>query len=459
MSVDRLPRDFRLLIASGLLLLAFAFAWLQSSRASEPVALTPVLTGETEYCLTCHAGLPEISPSHPVDVFGCVLCHGGERLALDPDLAHSTLRGGANPSDLSVVEASCGGSACHSGDEASGRNHIQRVLTSVQSTYAGAIASIRFTFGAQPDLSAYLGIQAVSDDTTDTGFFSLAVFDPASETHPSVQKFAQECLTCHLWAEPRPGKKYARFTGCAACHTPLFDSPPIFGENGGSQRGVHRLTTAIPYTQCNTCHNRGNYDLRAMTFLERSDAPTTRLEDYYQPIAQFVKCEYTLDCVDCHTRTEVMGDGDLHPNQKSIQYVQCKTCHGTPTELPRTQTLTDPEDLAFTLAFLNPVIDLKLGDTILITEQGEPLWNIRLLPAFGGEALPSPLGRGAGGEGLPLPLGEGRGEGLTFEMFGKATRQYFTFRTVVGSDCQQSGQDQSSAYCHTCHAVERHVHP
>ncbi|GAB4504406.1 MAG: hypothetical protein Fur0043_14000 [Anaerolineales bacterium] len=426
------------LLGSVLLLAAILLAWRQGTRPPQPVALTPVLTGQTEYCLTCHADLPEISPSHPVDVFGCVICHGGERLALDPSLAHSTLRGGANPSDLSVVEASCGGSNCHSGDEAAGRNHIQRVLTSVQATYAGAIASIRYAFGAQPDLHPRLGVQAVSDPVTRTGIPSLAAFDPAAESNPSIQKFGQECLTCHLWAEPRSGPAYARFTGCAACHTPLTPSPSPSGRGepfslssgeGQGEGKQHTLTTAISYTQCNTCHNRGNYDLRAMTFVERTDQPTTRLEDYYQPIAQFVQCEWTLDCIDCHTRVEAMGDGDLHPNQKSIQYVQCKTCHGTPTELPLTKTLTDPEDLAFTLAFLNPVIDLKLGDTILITETGEPLWNIRLLP---------------------------NGD---YEMYGKATRQYFTFRPVMSSGCQQSGEDQSSAYCHTCHAVERHVHP
>jgi len=425
-----------LALSSLLLLLSLLLAWWQTSRAPQPVALTPVLTGETEYCLTCHADLPEISPSHPVDVFGCVLCHGGERLALDADLAHSTLRGGANPSDLSVVEASCGGGNCHSGSEAAGRDHIQRVMTSVQSTYTGAIASIRFTFGAQADLSPRYGIHAVTDEQTQTGIVSLQAFDPAAETNPMIQKFGENCLTCHLWAEPRPGQAYARFTGCAACHTVL---PSPLGGGAGGEGQIHTLTTAIPYTQCNTCHNRGNYNLRTMTFDERSDQPTTRLDDYYQPIAQFVRCEWTLDCVDCHTRIEAMGDGDLHPDQASIQYVQCKTCHGTPTELPRTQTLTDPEDLAFKLAFLNPVIDLKLGDTILVTETGEPLWNIRLLS--------SPSGGGAGGEGI------------LFEMYGKATRQYFTFRPVMGSGCTQSGEDQSSSYCHQCHAVERHAHP
>jgi hypothetical protein len=104
---------FLLLIASGMLIITISLLWWLDFRQPTPVALTPTLSGETEYCITCHADLPEISASHPVEAFGCVSCHGGERLALNADLAHSSMRGGANPSALSVVEASCGGSNCH----------------------------------------------------------------------------------------------------------------------------------------------------------------------------------------------------------------------------------------------------------------------------------------------------------------------------------------------------------
>ncbi len=428
--------NLQLLTTSGILLFSLALAWWTDSRTPEPVALTPTLTGQPEYCLTCHADLPEISPSHPVETFGCVTCHGGERLALAADVAHSSLRGGANPSDLTVVEQSCGGSDCHSGESADGRDHIQRVKTSLQSTYTGAITSVRYTFGSQPELYPQFGALTVTDTDTKTGIIALQTYNPATETNPLLQTFGQNCLTCHLNAVPRDGADYARFTGCSACHSPL----PNSGEGNGVRAQTHTLTTAIPYTQCNTCHNRGNYDLRQMTFVERADQPTQRIDDYYQPLAEFFQCEYTLDCVDCHTRAEAMGDGDLHPDQASLQYVQCKTCHGTLNELPLTQTLTDPDDLAFKLAFLNPVLDLQLGDTIIVTEQGEPLWNIRLLP--------SPFGGGAGGEGI------------TFEMIGKATKQYFTFRPVLGTACQQNPAEQESQYCHKCHAVERdHAHP
>jgi len=406
-----------LLIASAVLLVAAGVAWWLQTRTPEPVALTPTLTGETEYCLTCHADVVEISPSHPVETFGCVICHGGERLALDANLAHSSMRGRANPSDLAVVERSCGGENCHNGVAHDERDHIQRVMTSIQVNYTGAITSILFTFGAWPNRTPTFGAITVTDTSlpSQTGILHLDQFDPNAWDNPSVQAFSEKCLTCHIEAIPADGEQYQRYSGCAACHTPTQ----------GMESVIHKLTTAISYTQCNTCHNRGNYDMRAMTFVERTDDSVLRIDNYYQPIAQFTQCEYTLDCVDCHTRTEVMGDGDIHATKADIQYIQCKTCHGTPTELPLTKTLTDLDDIAFRLVFLDPVVNLEPGDTILVTEQGEPLWNTRPLPDD------------------------------TYEMVGKATRQYFTFRPVLSSNCTQSGDDQSSAYCHTCHAVER----
>ena len=415
-------RRYLIFIGAGLLLLSVLAAWGASARGPKPVELVPTLTGKPEYCLTCHGDLPQISSSHPIKTFGCVICHGGEALALDANLAHSTMRGGANPSDLTVVEQSCGGSQCHSGSAAEDRDHIQRVMRSVQSTYSGAIASMLYTFGAQPDLTARYGMHAVTDDqiTTSTGVAELQAFNAAQFNNSSVSQFAANCTTCHINAKPNEGAEYARWNGCSTCHTP--QAPDQTAGTGGK---VHQLTTAISYTQCNTCHNRGNYDLRTMTFVPRTDQPTDRLHNYYQPIAQFTQCEYKLDCIDCHTRTEAMGDGDIHSNKIEIQYIQCKTCHGTPTQLPQTKTLMDPNDIAFRLADLNVVAELNVGDTILVTDKGEPLWNTRVLP-----------------------------DG-TYKLISKADGRVFIFKPVMGSGCTQDPSRQDSAYCHTCHAIQR----
>ncbi|MBN2548551.1 MAG: hypothetical protein JXB15_05320 [Anaerolineales bacterium] len=410
------------LIFSALMLIALLAAVWHSSLQPRPVVLTPTLTGEQEYCLTCHADLPEISSSHPVETFGCVICHGGERLALEADLAHSSLRGGRNPSRLEVVEASCGGSLCHSGEGLAERHHIPRLLTSLHATYAGAIASVRCAAGEQPSLEASLGAVSAADNDgkSQTGILILSAFDPARAASPEVQTFAQDCLYCHLSAQPLPGEAFARLEGCAACHTPTanHDLRPL--KEKGNQNGIHHLTVAISYTQCNTCHNRGEYDLSSLSFQPRQDQSS----DIYPPGTQFARCEWTLDCIDCHTRLESMGDGDLHSSQAEFQYVQCRTCHGTLTQLPRTRVLSTKDEVAYRLAFLNPVIEVAPGDTILVTDKGELLWTIRQLQ---------------GGE---------------FELFGKASGQRFIFQPVKGSDCQQNPDQQQASDCHACHATQ-----
>jgi len=416
-------------VAGALLVLALGWAGWQSQAAETPVALNPTLTGQAEYCLTCHQGIEAISAAHPTEVFGCVRCHGGEPLALDKELAHSTLRGGANPSDFSVVQQNCGGDDCHSGPAALQKDHIARVMTSVQATYAGAIANIYYAFGGQPDLAARYGIFSVTGVDPGGRPLALAALPPA--TQPMLQTFQTNCLTCHLTAPAKAETGFQRLTGCAACHSPTnaagtyTGADPTISRTEAGHAQAHRLTTAIPYTQCNTCHNRGNYDLRTMTFNPRTDQPADRLHDYYQPIAQFTLCEYELDCVDCHTSGEAMGDGALHPDQASAQYVECRTCHGTLAEPPLTRTLSDPNDIALRLARLNPTVPLALGDTIVVTAKGEPLWSVR-------------------------QLADG-----SFQQIGKVGGPVYTVPLVAGSQCLQKPDEQASHDCHACHAVER----
>jgi hypothetical protein len=292
---------------------------------------------------------------------------------------------------------------------------------------------MRYTYGAQSSLQALYGTSAIEDPQSTSGITGLQMYNPKAETNPQLQLFGQNCLTCHLSAQPvQNGGRYDHFTGCAACHTPT-QAVDLTSVNTKTATKLHQLTTAIPYTQCDACHNRGNFDLRTMTFQPRIDTPANRsstsseqrLQDYYQPIAQFTKCEWTLDCIDCHTRSEAMGDGSLYRNEHEIQYIQCQTCHGTLTQLPLTRTLSDLNDLAFRLAQLNPVVDLQPGDTILVTAKGEPLWNTRVMP-----------------------------DG-TYQLIGKATKQVFTFKPVLGSGCLQDPNNQSSTSCHQCHSVQR----
>lgn len=411
-------------------------------------SLTPTLTGKAELCVTCHVGIEQISTSHPAEAFGCVVCHGGDPLALDADRAHATMRGGQNPSDLSVAAQSCGQTNCHGGYADAERNHVDRVLKSLQATYAGGIASVRYTFGLQTSLTAQFGLQAVVDPDKKQlpkTVLALGAWMPIAGTVEAT--FQQNCSKggCHLGSSPaHPQAYYYRSTGCSACHYLYGDDGLYRGKDPTIPRDqpghgtVHRLTTAIPYTQCDHCHNRGSYSLKQMAFLPREDLPpiaaplpTTmppegrRLIEYYQPIAEFTKCEYELNCVDCHTAQEAMGNGHIYGSKKDSQYIQCQTCHGTPTTGPRTAAIQDVNELAMRQARIGGHVDfLSVGDRVIETEHGELMWAIK---------------RTASG----------------FVQIDKVTGQTYNLPLVKGSQCKQDGKTQTSDYCHTCHAVER----
>jgi hypothetical protein len=402
-------------------------------------SITPTLSGEPELCLTCHEGIEEISSSHPVESFGCVSCHGGERLSLDVEGAHANLIGGKNPADLAVVEVGCGGSDCHTGDPSEKRDHITRVQRGVQSTYAGAINGVLTNFNLQHAGDPLYGAHPVTDDAivSDTGVAALLAFDPAAFASPIPAQFADACLTCHLGAEPLQAEYYYRGTGCAACHTPYNQGglyaggDPTIPRDEPGHAAQHRLTLEMPYTQCNHCHNRGNYSLARMEFLPRDDlASLTDLPpeqrrplEYYQPIGQFTLCEWELDCIDCHTSNEAMGDGDIHTSQADAQSVQCKTCHGTLDEPPELVAVTEPDDPAIRRARLNPHYTLEVGDVAVLAPDGDVMGAVQLID---GQLV----------------------------QFAKAREEVWPVPLVQGSACEQGLDQQESRYCHECHAYD-----
>ncbi|MBK8025791.1 MAG: hypothetical protein IPK19_31470 [Chloroflexi bacterium] len=172
-----------------------------------------------------------------------------------------------------------------------------------------------------------------------------------------------------------------------------------------------------------------------MAFVPRADMPVElpsereqRVHDYYQPIGQFTLCEWELDCIDCHTSQEVMGSAIITNDRSETQYTQCQTCHGTLDAAPLETMVLSPDDLAMTRSELNPNVELSVGDTIMMTERGEPLHNIRRIAD-------------------------------QWVLTGKATGETYTIPLVQGSSCQQDLEDQSSASCHRCHAYDRETSP
>lgn len=422
--------------------------------------IVPGLTGKPELCLSCHLGIEEISSSHPIEAFGCVVCHGGDGRFVDKKAAHQNLIGGKNPADLRVVTKGCGGrgdlaGSCHNNRSGTEANQIDRVKKSLQASYAGGIVAIRFGFGADTTRVARYGVANVQDDSilSDTGIPRLAAYLLTDSTMPSFHQksfpamqidslFRGSCLSengCHHWTAGKKQAYFYRSTGCSACHylySPdgKYEGRDVAVSHRESGHGLrHRLTTAIPYWQCNHCHNRGTYHLRKMEFLPRDDLSNAvfsgeaeeRANTYYQPISQYAVCEIKLDCIDCHSYRDVMGDDDIHFRKMDVVEVRCRTCHGTLQKHPQSQVITDENDFLFTLAMTNPNLSLQSGEKLVLSEHAKPLLNVR----------------------------EENGD---IVVISKVNGRRYPAPPVKGSKCKQKEDEQEAHFCHTCHDINPH---
>jgi hypothetical protein len=104
--------------------------------------------------------------------------------------------------------------------------------------------------------------------------------------------------------------------------------------------------------------------------------------------------------------------------------MQCKSCHGTLTELPQTAPITDPNDVERRRARLNGNYDLQVGDTVLLTERGEKFGSIKLV------------------------------DGKLIQTL-KVNGAQYEIPPVKGTACLQKPDQQESKYCHECHAYDR----
>src|SRR5437899_12576332 len=86
-------------------------------------------------CTTCHRGIED---AHPKKALTCTRCHRGDATAQDAGKAHTGMC--ANPSDLRVVEQTCG--ACH-------KAIVARVKSSIMAHRSGTQSGTLFPNGLQ----------------------------------------------------------------------------------------------------------------------------------------------------------------------------------------------------------------------------------------------------------------------------------------------------------------------
>ena len=365
----------------------------------------------SEKCVSCHRGISEIGKSHPLS-FGCTVCHGGNGNSDIKEVAHKTLiydpeagTGKRNPSSFSVVDKTCGQAYCHSGHPQKDRNHIERVKKSMMGTLAGMISGLRYQWGAQGDRKANYGVRAIQDKDGDLPshegavsklkalpFFSdgevgSSIGDHLVSHHIGDRILKDKCFQCHI---DSPGKPESfRSQGCASCHFTYSKDGLYKGEDPTISRvelghpQKHRMTTLTPDLICRQCHQgfqEPQSDISIQNDLSDGIMEKTSI-DYFPgsgKIMQDVHSKAGLDCVDCHTQFDIMGDGNIYSKQHQAVEVRCETCHGDADTRPLIEQVKDPMDRVIRLARSYTEWSNSIGDWMVLSSRKRKLSNVKV---------------------------------------------------------------------------------
>lgn len=316
---------------AGNLRVAWIFAPTPHAPAPLPSPL-PTVQGRPDGCLICHRGVTGLGDAHRPEAVGCASCHGGDALTLDKARAHAGME--AIPGNLATAQARCGQSACH-------QSIVPRVEHSVMTTMSGVVAVDRTVFGEPSGRTA-----STVPDVRHLGH------SPA-DTH-----LRQLCASCHLAldkADFGPNTENARGGGCNACHL-TYDRASLAalrtyqaGKQSGHAEPPQRhpsISLDIGNGQCFGCHSRsgriatnyeGWHEMHDPPPAARAAAHTTParyrvLEDerVFERAVPDIHQERGLDCIDCHTANEVMGDGSTPAAKREQLRITCEDCHARP---------------------------------------------------------------------------------------------------------------------------------
>lgn len=313
------------------LLAAFcAFGWLifYELRLERPDKLYVTSSGNVDMCLSCHKD-EKLDPAHDVSMIGCASCHLGDPMAVTKEKGHEGMV--LNPGDLRHVEKTCSVEGCHPTDE-------HKVKNSLMATNRGIIGTLLYYWG-----------ETDSQDTTIT----VEELIESGKTSLALDYYRKLCATCHLWKQKNDLPGVPQFFndkggGCSACHYNVpgktGDHEIIVGDDaysrGKEDKKIHPLITkGVPSSNCVRCHNRSGRIGTSYMGIFESEGYGTPYEEghlssaelpgnrFYLEIADDVHHEKGMECIDCHTRDEVMGDGTSYAHYEEQLEISCEVCH------------------------------------------------------------------------------------------------------------------------------------
>jgi len=281
----------------------------------------PLINGRREACLLCHTDVSGLSPSHDPQAIGCASCHLGDPFSLDKNRAHRNMI--LIPGNLANARQTCGTTNCHP-------EIIPRVNLSLMTTNSGIVSVDRFVFGEtdSPDILSHI---------KEIGF-------SAADQH-----LRNLCSNCHLGNEKittSPIDELSRGGGCNACHLNYsniaIEQHLTYQKNKKEERFLPKIHPSldlnISNNHCFGCHSRSgriatNYEGWHETLLDEKDIKDSTgyrvLQDkrVFKFVAADIHHAKGLECIDCHTSYELMGDGKSYFHEEAALKVMCEDCH------------------------------------------------------------------------------------------------------------------------------------
>ncbi len=388
-----------------------------------------------EYCITCHIGIEEISESHPINVFGCIVCHGGDPLSIKKDDAHKGLIGKRNPSDMKFVNKSCGTKDCHDND-------IKRVETSLMFSMGGVIADLRYQWNSQKSKSAIYATNNIEDKKgrvlKRVPFYSKDDIPPSYQDEYEVSgeiadsHFRKFCSMCHIGAN-NPNSTSNHSSGCSACHVLYDNSSKYKGDDPTIDRGeeghptFHKMTKKIPTSQCLHCHNRSNrYGTSYVGIMENDFYGTPYSQgslsenelmggrNFFHMGAD-VHFQKGMECIDCHTSNDIMGDGLIYDKMEQVVEIRCEDCHGDYKNKPEFYDVSSLRD-----DLISSFDNININDQLLKNKKGSILSHIKR-------------------------------EGNKIYLFTKISDKKLEIKTISNDPKHKTNQCNKNFECYTCH--------
>lgn len=337
-------RNTVLILAVVFVVLLSLVIWRPQTKSVAELKKSP------DQCLTCHADVGDMSPSHPVKEFGCAVCHLGNPQAGDEQNAHAGMV--RNPSDLLWADKTCGQSNCHPA-------LVHNVRNSIMATNAGLVSATLFQWQESTQLNDTL----------------VHIHDNLSDTSLAGDHLRKLCAGCHINKKENDfaGEIGRRGGGCNDCHLVA----------AADSTAHPRLTVQMGVEVCEKCHNRSNRT--ALTYQgkfesERYGTPyeggnlsadTLSGGRFFYHIPADVHFTAGMVCIDCHTADEVMGDGRRHAHLEDQVQVRCNDCHRARFAKP------DTNNIAYKVISVNRYLPLPADSLLAQTSGGSFLENVR----------------------------------------------------------------------------------